>query len=90
MNSLLANRNCAEKFEMCIPHSMVSAHFQFFCVGTYSKGGDDAKGSNYLLQFGAWDVLMEDEIGEVSSKGFWKERQSKNTVQTAVMSDSLL
>ena len=55
-----------------------------------SKEGDDAKVSNYLLRFGAWDVLVEDEIGEVLSKGFRKERQSENTVQTAVMWDLLL
>ena len=71
-------------------HSMVSAHFQFRCVGTNSKGGDDAKGSNYLLRLGAWDVPMEDEIGEVSSEGFRNERKSENAVQTAVMWDSLL
>ena len=66
-------------------HSMVSAHFQFRCVGTNSKGGENEKGSNYLLRFGAWDVPMEDEIGEVSSKGFWKERQPENAVQTEFM-----
>ena len=90
MNSSLANRNCTAKFEMCISHSMVSAHFQFSCVGTNSKGGDGAKGSNYLLWFGAWDVPMEDEIGKVSSEGFLKERQLENEVQNAVMRDSLL
>ena len=90
MNSLLANRNCVAKFEMCIPHGMVSAHFQFFCVGTNSKGGGDTKGSNYLLQFGAWDLRMEDEMVEVSSKRFQKEQQPENAVETAVMWDSLL
>ena len=54
-------------------------------MGTISKGGDGAKESNYLLQFGAWDVLIKDKIGEVSSKGFWKEPQSENAVQTALM-----
>ena len=69
---------------------MVSAHFQFRFVGTNSKEGDKSKGSNYLLQFGAWDVPIEDEIGEVSSEGFRKERQMDNAVQTAVMWDSIL
>ena len=41
-------------------------------MGTNIKGVDDAKGSNSLLQFGAWDVPMEDEISEVTSKGFRK------------------
>ena len=68
---------------------MPSAHFQFHCMGTISKGGYGAKWSNYLLQFGVWDVLIENKIGEVSSKGFWKELQSENAVQTAVMWDSL-
>ena len=58
-------------------------------MGTIRKGGDGKNGSNYLLQFGAWDVLIEDKICEVSSKGFWKEPQSENTVQTEVMWDSL-
>ena len=80
MNSSLANRNCAATFEICILHSMMSAHFQFRCMGTISKGGYGAKGSNSLLQFGAWDVLIKDKIGEVSSKGFWKEPQSENAV----------
>ena len=70
MNSSLANQNRTAKFEMYMPHSMVSAHFQFRCVGTNSKVGDDVKGSNYLLRFGAWDVPMEDEVSEVLSKGF--------------------
>ena len=39
------------------------------------KKGDGAKGSNSLLRFGAWDVLIEDKIGEVSSEGFCKEPQ---------------
>ena len=69
---------------------MMSAHLQFFCMGTISKGGYCAKGSNSLLRFGAWDVLIEDKIGEVSSERFWKEPQSENAVQTAVMWDSLL
>ena len=72
MNSSLANRNCAATFEMCILHSMKNSHVQFFCMGIISKGGDVSKGSNYLLRFGAWDFLVEDKIGEVSSKGFWK------------------
>ena len=80
MNSLLANRNCAATLEMCILHSMISAHFQFCCMGTISKGGYGAKGSNYLLQFGAWDVLIEDKIVEVSLEGYCKEPQSENTV----------
>ena len=62
MNSSPANRNCAATFEMCIIHSMTSAHFKFCFMGTMSKGGDGAKGSNYLLQFGAWDVLIEKKI----------------------------
>ena len=78
MNSLLANWNCAVNFKMCILHSMVSANFQFCFMGTIIKGGDGAKGSNCLLQFGAWEVLIEDKTGEVSSKGFWKEPQSDN------------
>ena len=60
MKSSLENCNCAAKFEIYIPHSMVSAHLQFRCVGTNSKGVDDAKESNYLLQFGVWDIPMED------------------------------
>ena len=72
MNSLLANRNYTATFEMCILHIMISAHFQFRCMGTISKGGYGAKGSNYLLGFSAYDVLIEDKIGEVSSEGFWK------------------
>ena len=89
MNSLLANQNCAATFEMCILHSMMSAHFQFRCMGTLSKGGYGTKGSNYVLQFGTWDVLIEDKIGEVSSKELWKDTQSENPVQTTVMRDSL-
>ena len=89
MNSSLANRNCAATFEMCILHSMMSAHLQFFCMVTISKGGYGAKESNSLLQVGAWDVLIKDKIGEVSSEGFWKDPQLKNTVQTTVMWDSL-
>ena len=89
MNSLLANRNCAATFEICILHSMMGAYFQFFCMGTISKGGYGAKGSNYLLRFGAWDVLIENKIGDVSSGGFWKDPQSENAVQTAVMWTSL-
>ena len=65
MNSLLDYRNCAAKFEMCIPHSMVGAHFQLLCVETNSKGRYDEKGSNSFLQFCAWDVPIKDEIGEV-------------------------
>ena len=68
---------------------MMSAHFQFFCMGTISKGGYGAKGSNYLLGFSAYDVLIEDKIGDVSSEGFWKEPQSENAVYTAVMWDPL-
>ena len=56
---------------------------------TISKVVGGAKGSNYLIQFGAWDVLIEDKISEVSSEGFWKEPQSENVVQTEVMWDSL-
>ena len=33
--------------------------------------------------------MIEDKIGEVSSEGFWNERQLENAVQTAVMWDSL-
>ena len=33
--------------------------------------------------------MIEDKIGEVSSKVFWKELQSENAVQTAVMWDSI-
>ena len=54
-------------------------------MGTISKVGDVTKGSNYLLQFGAWDVVIEDKIGKVSSKGFWKQLQSDNAVHTSVM-----
>ena len=68
---------------------MTSAHFQFICMGTISKGGDVTKGSTSLLRFGAWDVLIKDKIGEVSSGGFLKEPQSENLVHTAVMWDSL-
>ena len=60
MNSSLANQNCAATFEMCILHSMMSAHFQFFCMVTISKGGYGAEVSNYLVQFVAWDVLIKD------------------------------
>ena len=84
MNSSLANRNCAAKFEMCILQGIVSAHFQFRCVGNNSKVGDDAKGSNHLLRFGTWDVLIEDKIGEVSSEGDCKERRLENVVHPAV------
>ena len=56
---------------------------------TISKGGDYKKGSNSLLQFGAWDVLIENKIGEVSSGGFRKEPQLENTVQTAVIWESI-
>ena len=89
MKSLLASRNCAATFEMCILHIMMSEDFQFCCMGTISKGGDVAKGSNYLLRFGAWDVLIEDKVGEVSSKMFWKDTQLENAVQTAFMWESL-
>ena len=89
MKSSLANRNCAAKFYMCILYSITSAHLQFLCMGTIGKGGDGAKGSIYLLRFGAWNFLIEDKIGEVSSKGCWKEPQSENALQTAVMWDSL-
>ena len=89
MNSSLANHNYAATLEMCILHSMTSAHFQFCYMGTISKGGYGTKGSNYLLQFGARYVLIEDKIGEVSSEGFWKEPQSENAVQTEVMWESL-
>ena len=89
MNPLLANQNCAATFEMCILHSIMSAHFEFCCMGTIIKGGNIAKGSNSLLRFGAWDILIEDKIGDVSSKEFWNKRQSENAVQTAVMRDSL-
>ena len=44
MNSSLANQNCAAKFEMCIPASMMIANFQFHCVGTNIKRRDDEKG----------------------------------------------
>ena len=44
---------------------------------------------NSLIQFGAWDVLIEDKIGGVSSERFWNKRQSDNAVKTAVMWDSL-
>ena len=57
-------------------------------MGTISNGGDGAKRSNYLRLFGAWDVLIEDKIDEVSCEGFWKEPQSENAVPTAVMWDS--
>ena len=67
MNSSLAYWNCAATFEIFILHSMMIAHFQFCCMGTISKGRDGAKGSNYLLQFGAWDVFIEDKTGKVSS-----------------------
>ena len=88
INYSLANWNCAATLEMCILHSMTSALFQFLCIITISKGWDGVKGSNYLLRFGAWDVLIEDKIGEMSSGGFWKEPQLENAVQTAVMWDS--
>ena len=88
MNSALANQNDAATFEMCILHIMTSAYFQFRCMGTISKGVYGTKGFNSLLRFGAWDILIEDKIGEVSSKVFWKELQSENAVQTAVMWDS--
>ena len=52
---------------------------------TNCKVGDDAKGSKYLLQFGAWGVPMEDEISKVSSKVFRKERQLDIALQTAFM-----
>ena len=65
------------------------AHFRFQFMGTISKVVDVTKGSNYLLHFGAWDVLIMEKIGEVSSEGFWKEPQLENTLQTAVMWDSL-
>ena len=66
---------------------MVSAHFQFRCVVTNSKGLYDAKWSNSLLLFGAWGVPMEDGISEMSSEEFRKEWQSENVVHTAVMWD---
>ena len=53
MVSLLAYQNFVATFEMCIIHSMMSAHFQFSCMRAISKEVDGAKGSNYLLQFGA-------------------------------------
>ena len=56
-------------------------------MGIISKGVDGAKGSNYLLRFGAWDVLIKDKIGEVSSEGFCKEPQLEDSVQTAVIWD---
>ena len=89
MNSLLSNHNCAAKLEICILHSMISAHFQFLCMGTNSKGVDNKKRSNSWLRFGTWDVLIRDKIGEVSFKGFRKERQSENAVQNLVMWESL-
>ena len=67
----------------------MSAHFQFWFMGTISKGGDVTNGSNYLLRFGAWDVSIEDKIGKVSSEGFGKEPRLENALQTAVMHDSL-
>ena len=89
INYSLANQNCAATFEMCILHSMTSAHFKFHCTRTISKRGDGAKGSNYLLRFGAWDVLIEDKTGELSPERFWKELQLENAVQTAFMWNSL-
>ena len=59
---------------------MTGSHFQFHCMGTISKGGDGAKGSNYLLLLGAWDVFIKDKIVKVSSKGFWKDPQLENAV----------
>ena len=56
-------------------------------MGNIIKGGDGARGSNSFLRFGAWDVLIKDKIGEVSSKGFWNEHQLENAVQTAVVWD---
>ena len=58
-------------------------------MGNIIKGGDGARGSNSFLRFGAWDVLIKDKIGEVSSKAFWNNRQSENVVQTEFMCDSL-
>ena len=87
MNSSLANRNCAATFEMCILHSMTSAHLQFCYIRTIIKEGGGEKGSNYLLRFGAQDVLIEDKIGEVSSEGFRKDPQLENAVQTKVIFD---
>ena len=89
MNSSLANQNYATTFEMCILHIMTSEYFQFRCMGTISKGVYGTKGFNSLLRFGAWDILIEDKIGEVSYKGFWKDPQSENTLHTAVIWDSL-
>ena len=89
INYSLANQNCTATFEMCILHSMTSAHFKFHCARTISKRGYGTKGSNYLLRFGAWDVLIENRIGEVTSEGFWKELQLENAVHTAFMWDSL-
>ena len=89
INYSLANQNCAATFEMWILHSMTSAHFKFHCIRTVSKRGDGTKGSNSLLRFRAWDVLIEDKIGEVSSEGFWKELQLENAVHTAFMWESL-
>ena len=63
MNSSLANQNYAATFEMFILHNIMSAHFQFPCMGTISQGGYGAKGYNYVLRFGARDVLIEDKIG---------------------------
>ena len=79
MNYLLANRNCAATLELCTLHSMI----------TISKVGDVEKGSNYLLQFGAWDFLIKYKIGKVSYKGSWKDPQSENVLQTEVMWNSL-
>ena len=89
MNSSLANHDCAATLEMCTLHKITNANFQFHCIVTISKGGDGAKGSNSLLHFGAWDVLIEDKIGKVSPEGFWKKPQSENAVQHLVMWDSL-
>ena len=89
INYSLANQNCAAKFEMCILHGMTSVHFQFHCIRTIIKRVDGAKGSNSLFRFGAWVVLTEDKIGEVSSEGFFIEPQLENAVHTAFMWDSL-
>ena len=42
-------------------------------MGNIIEVVDGVKGSNYLLLFGAWDLLIDDKIGEVSSEGFWRE-----------------
>ena len=74
MNSSIANWNCTATFKMCILHRIKRAHFQFRCMGTIIKERDGAKGSNLLLRFGAWVVLIEDKQARFHPKGFGKSR----------------